>query len=263
MQRLIIGAPFGNYFNMPHATSTLGTFTLERRAGPLKRAWRVIKTVRYYHGIRAFKNKLGLPNPGIASLFPSFKPEYLQRYQDKIISISARKTEDWLALMEALAVLNHAGVTLSGVELNVSCPNCPGEVDASNYAEVFREGAERFGTKLIVKLPPLSYEDITRTALTQGVTGFHCCNTLPTPGGGLSGKPLKPIALEAVRRVLLLCDKKGLKSPTIIGGGGVTSLEDAREYRAAGATNVAVASVLFWPWKWPTIRGVARNLQNL
>lgn len=262
MQRLIIGAPFGNYIGMPHATSTLGTFTLERRAGPLKRLWRVVKTVRYYHGIGAFKNKLGLPNPGIASLFPSFKPEYLQRYQGTIISVSARQTRDWIELFESLTVLSHAGVTLSGIELNVSCPNCPGEADASNYAEVFREGAERFGTKLIVKLPPIGYEEIAKHALGLGVTGFHCCNTIPTPGGGLSGKPLKPIALAAVRRVLDLCDRQRVKSPVIIGGGGVTSLSDAQEYRAAGATNVAVASVLFWPWKWPTIRAVARNLQN-
>lgn len=253
LEKLIIGAPFGNYLGFKHATSTRGTYTMEFRGGPAYRLWRVLRTVRYYPGIKAWKNKLGLPNPGLCSAvvdgrFPDWSSE--------ILSISARSTGNWLALYD---VAN--GFRPAAIELNVSCPNTPGEVDASDYAQVFTRGVERFADKLVVKLPPVGYEPIVATALAAGVSGFHCCNTLPTPGGGMSGKPLQMLSLAAVRHVRRMCEQQAPRTPVIIGGGGVTCLADARRFLDAGATNVSVASVLFLPWRWPGIRALADNLR--
>ena len=75
MNRLIIGAPFGNWLRFEHTTATLGTYTVHRRAGVLKRIWRFIATVRWYPSMGAWINRLGLPNPGIQSLLDASKQE--------------------------------------------------------------------------------------------------------------------------------------------------------------------------------------------
>ncbi len=255
MKRLVISAPFGNYFSDPNATSTLGTFTRDFRAGRAKRWWRVLKTVRYYPGIKAWKNRLGLPNPGIDWLAGRVAAGRIDA-SGRIVSVSARNDADWLALLGACRYL----VRPAWVELNVSCPNCPGERDDTDYAKVFRAAVEHFPGRAIVKLPPVGYYRHTAEALHAGVTGFHCCNTLPTPGGGLSGKPLRLLALEATRSVRVMADATGVTLDNLIGGGGVTGPADAAELIERGATSVAVGSVLFWPWKWRAVRRLAADL---
>lgn len=242
---LIIGAPFGNYFDQAEATSTLGTFTYERRAGTLKRWWRILLTVRYYPGIGAWKNKLGLPNPGIAWLFGQVSHGKI-RVSNKIVSISARTTSDWDWLIACTHLMDPAYV-----ELNVSCPNCPGETDSTDYESIFRKAAKLLPGRVIVKLPPVGYRNIVKMAMVNGVMGFHCCNTLPTPTGGISGKPLKVLSLAAVQEVKKLL---GSQKHILIGGGGITSVQDANDYWMAGVTNIAIASVLFFPWKWRLIK---------
>lgn len=250
LKRFVIGAPFGNYLQWPCATPTLGTYTLQYRGGFWWRLWRVLRTVRYYPGIKAFKNKLGLPNTGIA---------YLEQQKldlsAKIVSISARNTADWLVLLGKLKDLK-AGAA----ELNVSCPNCPTEIDTTDYGQVFDIGAKLFGPNLIVKLPPVGYKALMELALLSGVRSFHCCNTLPTPGGGLSGKPLKMLSLEAIRCLRTLAISKGIKLVHVIGGGGVSTWQDIVDYRTAGASSVAIASVLWFPWKWATLKRLGCRL---
>lgn len=248
MHKLIISAPFGNYLQWPGCTPTLGTYTREYRGGFWRRLWKVLGTVRYYHGIRAWKNKLGLPNPGVDDLLRRWRLVEENTVADKIVSVSARKTVDWLYLLAVLWPLRPLAV-----ELNVSCPNTPGEVDTTDYETVYRH-ATSLPCEVIVKVPPVGYEWHIGTALGRGLTGFHCCNTLPTPGGGLSGKPLKPLSLAAVRYAAA----RG--AGRLIGGGGVTTLADALDYLNAGATNVAVASVLFNPFLWGRVRRIAKEL---
>lgn len=236
IQKLIIGAPFGNYLSFPDATSTLGTFTAAYRGGFWKRAWRVVRTLRYYWGIRAWKNKSGLPNPGIAWLAGKTFP-------DKIISVMGFTTEEWITCVRAAVACKPLAV-----ELNVSCPNCPGE-DQTDYDEVFEELVKvAADTELIVKLPPMGYGSRFSAAISAGITSFHCCNTLPLPNGGLSGKPLKPLSLDCIGQIRRYrCIKR------IIGGGGVTHINDARDYLNAKSTNVAVASVLLNPFNWKRV----------
>ena len=55
MHKLVIAAPFGNYLDFPATTSTLGTFTAKSRGGIAWRLWQILKTVRYYPGLQAWK----------------------------------------------------------------------------------------------------------------------------------------------------------------------------------------------------------------
>ena len=236
--KLIIGAPFGNYLGHKDCISTRGTFTAARRGGRLYRLWRVIRTVRYYHRIGAWVNRLGLPNPGIGSIgYP---------VHNSILSVSARCNPDWHYVLRQ-SVAHHP----LAVELNVSCPNC-GDEDYTDYGEMFdyaRSIEENGGPRIIVKLPPVNYDERLASALFAGLTGFHCCNTLPTPGGGLSGKPLQPLSLDLCCVVRYSLPDDGI----LIGGGGVTSVDDVRRFRNVGCTNVSIASALFFPWVWRRI----------
>lgn len=237
MKRVVISAPFGNYLNFPEAASTLGTFTWEYRGGTMYRLWRCLRTLRYYPRLKAWVNKLGLPNPGIRSL------PYLGYYGDKIISVAAFNEEDWRRVLKAAASLCPLAI-----EMNISCPNVEhyaAELDiAVDYSDI-----------VILKLPPVGYMPTAKRAASLGFRRFHCCNTLPTPGGGLSGKPLMQLSLRAVAEVREHAD-------VLIGGGGITSVEDAMKYFEAGATNVSLASCLFFPWNWSLPERIAHALRT-
>lgn len=135
--------------------------------------------------------------------------------------------------------------------VNVSSPNTPGlrdlqAVDVLRPILVAVRGAadratEAAGTPrvpLLVKIAPdLAGEDIDAVAdlvRELGLDGVVAVNT--TIGhdlgpGGLSGPPLRRRGVEVVAR---LRARLGA-GPTIIGVGGVTTVQDAREYLAAGA----------------------------
>lgn len=265
-ERLIISAPFGNWFQYPFATSTLGTYTADYRGGFWYRLWRVLRTVRYYHGIRAWKNQLGLPNPGIDALVDSTRTAYDAGLKgdfidvaDKIVSVAAHSVPDWERVLRKALPLKPLAI-----EANVSCPNCPGQ-DKTNYLSALGEISAlcaQYKVPLVVKLPPVGYKRLVESAVSYGITRFHCCNTIPTARGGISGKPLKPLSLECVSFVRSMLAKANVPTEkiTVIGGGGITHADDASDFLAAGATNVAVASVLFNPLAWTRVRKIANDL---
>lgn len=233
MQRLIISAPFGNYLHPNNTTATIGTFTLERRPGRLKQ---VIKTLRYYPSLSAWTNKLGLRNPGIRAAV------HVKKLPTKIMSIHGFSREDWLNILEEVKICcQHLWLRPMALELNVSCPNVADE--KFDYAEIFKIARE-IHPFIIVKIPPVNYQSIVFDANYTGVNVFHCTNTLPMPNGGMSGKPLKRFALDAVSNVRRL-----ISSSVIIGGGGITSKQDIDDYVSAGANHVAIGSGLFNPYR--------------
>ena len=226
LQPLLISAPFGNYIQPQGATATLGTFTAAERKG---RVWRILKTVRYYPGIRAWVNKIGLRNPGMGWLVKQADLGCVD-VSDKVVSIHGFTPEDWTSLLDDIAKLKPAAV-----ELNMSCPNV-GEIDWP--PELFNQ-AIATEVPVIVKLPPVRYELMARQAIDTGVGTFHCCNTLPVPAGGISGKPLKPVALACIAAIRQWSDGADLR---IIGGGGISNVEDIDHYIDAGVQHVALGT---------------------
>jgi dihydroorotate dehydrogenase len=244
VKRVIISAPFGEWFHYPNCTSIRGTYTWERRAGPIKRWWRVFKTVRYSRRSQSWINKLGLPNPGINSA--SAAPW-------DMISIHGFYASEWERLV--LAAIERAPLA---IELNVSCPNVSHRVDPIDVI-CAAKFANRFGMKVVVKLPPIKWMDWAIPLYeSAGVRCFHACNTIPTPGGGLSGKVLKPYSLWATSE---LKDKWG-KDVDVIGGGGITLLADVIDFLSAGADRISVASMLFNPFNWRKPEQFAEYLTN-
>jgi dihydroorotate dehydrogenase len=227
---LIISAPFGNYIQPTGVTATLGTFTALRRPG---RLLQIIKTVRYYRRIGAWVNRIGLRNPGIDWLTQRAAAGRLD-VSDKIVSIHGFNDDEWFILLDKLALLQPMAV-----ELNMSCPN----VGHINWpAELFHRAMET-GLTVIVKLPPVHYELMTEQAIAAGVMWFHCCNTLPVPAGGVSGQPLKPVALQCIR----VLRQQYTDRIRLIGGGGIRKPEDIDDYADAGADHFAIATKVFHP----------------
>lgn len=231
---LVVSAPFGNYIQPDCATPTLGTFTAQARPG---RLWRILKTVRYYRRLGAWVNKIGLRNPGIDHLKNAVQAGKVDP-TDKLLSIHGFSDDDWWLLIDRATEVRPLAI-----ELNISCPNV-GEV--SWPRELFSR-AVASGVPVIVKVPPVRYERVVSEALGAGVHWLHCCNTLPVPAGGMSGKPLMPVSLRVVEDVRACAESMGNSGLRIIGGGGVTSSDDVISYRRAGADVVAVGTMVFHP----------------
>lgn len=234
LKPLIISAPFGNYVQPAGATATLGTFTADPRPG---RWWRVLRTVRYYPRLEAWVNRIGLRNPGM--------PWLLRRAEagrtdvaDKIVSIHGFTDDQWRTLLDQADALHPAAI-----ELNMSCPNV-GELDCP--PKLF-DWAAAIDTPVIVKLPPVNYDRIFDRARQAGLRAFHCCNTLPVPAGGLSGRPLKPVALQCIRDLIARLSESERGEITLIGGGGIREPADIDDYADAGADHFAIGTKVMNP----------------
>lgn len=240
MNKLILSAPFGNYLNIEGCTRTYGTFTWHARSG---RLWQILKTVRYNWRQQSWINKIGLRNPGIKSI--DKKPI------DGIVSIHGFNADEWFYLANYLC----SRTTPEYIEFNLSCPNVGHKVNISEITEAIRLclNCERIP---ICKLPPIRYMDYVDPLWHLGVRWFHCCNTIPSPGGGISGKPLKQYSLWATEQI------KDTYDATIIGGGGITSIDDIKDYENAGADYFSIGSFCFNPLNWSMIEFMALLVNN-
>jgi dihydroorotate dehydrogenase (NAD+) catalytic subunit len=201
-------------------------------------------------------NAIGLQNPGVEQFIAEALP-FLRQYQAPVIvNIVGRTIPEYVAVAERL----NDCPEVSGFELNISCPNvqeggmafgtCPQTARAITAA--VRKVTQR---PLVVKLSP-NVTDIAAIAQqveAAGADAVSLINTLlgmkidlqqrrPFLGnlvGGLSGPAIKPVALRMVWQVY-----RKVSIP-IVGMGGISSAQDALEFIMAGATAVAVGTVLF------------------
>ena len=142
--------------------------------------------------------------------------------------------------------------------VNVSSPNTPGlrELQAAGHLRdilraLARENTE--GKPVLVKIAPdLSGEEIDGIVAcgeAEGAAGWIATNTtldhsaIP-PGcdeaGGLSGEPLREMSTRVLRRVVSVAGKP------VIGVGGVSDPQSAREKIAAGASLVQLYTGLIY-----------------
>lgn len=159
-----------------------------------------------------------------------------------IANIGGFTIEDYLLLIEKLNPLD-----IAAIEENISCPNVkrPLENDHRAQKELFALSRKTSKHPLIIKLGVCSdYLYTARLAEECGYNAISAINTVPIVGGGYSGPGIKPIALRAV------IELKKMTNLPIIGGGGVSSWKDCREFLAAGADAVSCGSVFFFqPYK--------------
>ena len=201
-------------------------------------------------------NSIGWQNIGVKALVKEKAPIWAGWQVPVIVNIAGDTVEDYARLAKELDGV--AGI--SGIEVNISCPNvkvggAAFGIDPDAAAEV--TSAVRAATSLpvIVKLTP-NTADIAGVAVAVATTGADAVsliNTLrgtaidinqrrPLIGniiGGLSGPAIKPVALAMVYEVA------GAVGIPVIGCGGITSADDALEFIMAGASAVQVGSANF------------------
>ena len=177
-------------------------------------------------------------------------------------------------------VYPHAGY----VTVNISSPNTQNLRDLQEHGRltallgrlntVRKELAQTHGrgVPMLVKIAPdldaAALMDIARAVRESGANGLIATNTtIERPGlegeahakeaGGLSGAPLKPLALAALRQ---LRRELGADFP-LVGVGGILSGADAAERRAAGADLIQIYTGFIYKGP-PLVRECARSLLN-
>ncbi len=191
-------------------------------------------------------NSIGLANPGRERFLAATLPHLRELGVPLWISVGGFSAADYAETCAALA-------DVAAIELNLSCPN----VDEAPESAAAIVAACRAATTLplYAKLSPAAWDlaEAARAVEAAGADGLSLVNTLrglaldrstlrPTLArgtGGYSGPALKPVALAAVYACAA-----AVEIP-IVGMGGVRSGLDALELIAAGASAVALGTILF------------------
>jgi dihydroorotate dehydrogenase (NAD+) catalytic subunit len=190
-------------------------------------------------------NSIGLANPGRERFLDEVLPRLRGLGMPLWVSVGGFSARDYAGTCALLRDVT--------IELNLSCPNVDEAPESA--AEIVAACRAATDLPLYAKLSPAA-SDIAGTAhavAEAGADGLSLVNTIrglaldertmrPTLGravGGYSGPGLKPIALAAVYACF-----RATALP-IVGMGGVWSGRDAFELIAAGASAVAIGTVLF------------------
>ena len=96
----------------------------------------------------------------------------------------------------------------------------------------------------IVKLSPHTSTTQIDTLYKLGFRQFHCCNTLPTEYGGLSGVALKPYTSGKIVYI-----RQHYPDAIIIAGGGVQQWSDVQHYVSLGANHCSISTLCFNPFQ--------------
>ena len=231
-----ISAPFGNYVKPKGCISVTGTWTLHPRGN---RLWSILKTLRYDRAMKGWRNKLGLPNPGLQiGLERTFPHE--------VLSIAEVDKGDFILMNDMIDVNQN-------IEINFSCPNLKKKLSWESARVFSQESHER--EWCLAKLSPLTTpEELEFIIEGLKFTQLHFSNTLPTAKGGVSGPVLKNHTMELIE---LVRDKWG-SSVEIVAGGGVADFGAVSDYLAKGADHVSIGSVCFNPFK---LRKLLKSLE--
>jgi dihydroorotate dehydrogenase (NAD+) catalytic subunit len=189
-------------------------------------------------------NSIGLANPGRERFLAETMPRLRALDVPLWVSVGGFSADEY-----AETCVRLEDVT---IELNLSCPNVDEAPESA--AEIVAACREATALPLYAKLSPASWDiaEVARAVEAAGADGLSLVNTLRgmkldgdlhpvlgTATGGLSGPALGPIALAAVYACF-----RATALP-IVGMGGVASGRDALQLHAAGASAVALGTVLF------------------
>jgi dihydroorotate dehydrogenase (NAD+) catalytic subunit len=204
-------------------------------------------------------NSIGLQNPGIEAFLASTLPRLSELGVPIWVSVGGFSDQDYAGACEQLDDRDE----IDSIELNLSCPNV--EEAPETAAELV--AAARLATRkpLYAKLSPATWDiaESARAVADAGADGLSLINTirglaldrssarpaLALGAGGYSGPALKPIALACVWACATAV------ALPIVGMGGVASADAAKDFVSAGASAVALGTVLFVdPWAPGRIR---------
>ena len=200
-------------------------------------------------------NAVGLSNPGA----PNFA-KMIESNKDVpiIVSLVGSIPEDFEFMVNEFTKCN-----VAGYELNLSCPHVAKvglEVgdDPELVKKIVSIVKKSTNVPVIAKvgLGTTNYLDTVGIAIDSGIDAITAINTvramavdvntqkpiLSNKFGGLSGTPIKPIALRCVYEI------SSKYNIPIIGCGGISTWEDAVEFLLAGASAIQIGSAVGDRW---------------
>ena len=204
-------------------------------------------------------NSIGLQNPGIEAFLAEVVPRLGELGVPIWVSVGGFSADDYAGVCERLDEREEVAT----IELNLSCPNVE---EAPETAAELVAAARRATTKpLYAKLSPATWDvaESARAVEAAGADGLSLVNTirgfavdastgrprLALGSGGYSGPALRPIALACVYACSEAVDLP------IVGMGGIGTGRDVADFVSAGATTVALGTILFSdPWAPQRIR---------
>ncbi|HKI99201.1 MAG TPA: quinone-dependent dihydroorotate dehydrogenase [bacterium] len=235
---------------------------------------------------RALINRMGFNNAGTAALAGRLQA-LRAAWPGAIVGVNLGKNRDTpleAAAGDYVAALQPVYALADYLVINVSSPNTPGlrglqaraelqaTVSAVAAARARRVEAGERRVPLLVKVAPeldeAALADVVSVALDTGCDGLIATNTtlsregLRSPArdaaGGLSGEPLRPLALRSVATLYRLSAGR----LPLVGVGGIASAEHAYALIRAGASLVQVYTGLIYEGPG-LIRRVRRGLVHL
>jgi dihydroorotate dehydrogenase (NAD+) catalytic subunit len=200
-------------------------------------------------------NAVGLSNPGASNF-----AKMIEHNQDVpiIVSLVGSIPEDFEMMIKEFTNCN-----VTAFELNLSCPHVAKvglEVgdDPELVKKIVTTVKNSTNIPVIAKvgLGTTNYLNTVKIAIDSGIDAITAINTvramaidvetqrpiLSNKFGGLSGTPIKPIALRCVYEIASKYDIP------IIGCGGISTWEDAIEFFLAGASAIQLGSAIGDNW---------------
>lgn len=194
-------------------------------------------------------NSIGLQGPGVDALLDDVLPRLEALGLTVWVSVGGFSAHDYSSTCERL----DGRADVAAIELNLSCPNVEEAPESS--AQIVAACRQATSKLLYAKLSPATWDiaETARAVVAAGADGLSLVNTmrglaldpatlrprLARGAGGYSGPALKPVALACVYACASAVDVP------IVGMGGVGSGLDALELVAAGASVVALGTILF------------------
>jgi dihydroorotate dehydrogenase len=239
----------------------VGTITPNPQAGnPQPRLFRLAEDA-------AVINRMGFNNAGQPSAFARLR-ESMHLNGIVGVNVGANKdSSDWVA--DYVAGVRAMAPVADYLTINISSPNTPGLRGLLDQGalEHLLSAVQQLGSKPPVFLkvaPDLNDGDaerIARAAIDHGIDALIVANTTvsrpplrsryASEAGGLSGAPLKALALAALREFRRA---SGGEIP-LIGVGGISTADDAWERIRAGAALVQLYSAMVYEGP-----GIARRI---
>jgi dihydroorotate dehydrogenase (NAD+) catalytic subunit len=201
-------------------------------------------------------NAIGLENIGIEAFIAEKLPLLKPFATPVFVNIYGTSIDEYAQL----ALRINCVEAISGIEINISCPNVKSGgiafgVDCRAASDVVSAVREKTVKPLMVKLSPnvTDIVEIAKSVERSGADSISLINTitgmlidietrqpkLANITGGLSGPAIKPVALRMVWQVA-----RSVNIP-VIGIGGICTAEDALEFLIAGASAVQVGTANF------------------
>ena len=204
-------------------------------------------------------NSIGLQNPGIEAFLVESVPRLRELGVPIWVSVGGFSAADYAIVCERLDEREEVAT----IELNLSCPNV--EEAPETAAELVSAARAVTQKPLYAKLSPATWDvaESARAVAAAGADGLSLINTIrglaidPATGrpklargpGGYSGPALRPIALACVHACSEAVDLP------IVGMGGIETGRDVQDFVAAGASAVALGTILFSdPWASRRVR---------